>query len=119
MLVVVTAAALIVAQRGSAELSAPDDLGALQHVTVLQVLDQGRNRLVDRVAVDGDLLHVVAVLVPVRVAELDVADFGLREPACPAHPGLPRARRPQAEVSVSGHRPPTRSSFTPTSLGRS
>ena len=79
------AVALLV-HRGPAELAAPDDERLVEKPALLEVLDQGGDRLVRFLAAIhqavADVVRlVVAVLVPAPVVKLDEADAALDQPA--------------------------------------
>ena len=77
----VVAAGVVVDLRRPAELAPGDDDGVVEHAADLQVLDQGREALVELPAVVADEVEVLAVAVPAAVAQGHAADAGLDQPA--------------------------------------
>ena len=69
------------AERRAAELGREDHQRVLEHAARLQVLDQGGGRLVDVVALVGQLTREGDVLVPAAVEELDEADVAFEQAA--------------------------------------
>src|SRR5439155_24308353 len=90
MLIVVAAeplgaVALLVHGRAP-ELTAPDDQRAFEQATPLQVLDEGRDRLIGLPAaldqaVADIVAHAVAVLIPAPLVQLHKADPALNQPS--------------------------------------
>ena len=79
-------AAAVLAHRGAAEFAAPDDQRFIEQPALLEVVEQGGDRLVDLIAlVDEALpkvgLRIGAVGVPAPVEELDEAHAALGEAA--------------------------------------
>lgn len=60
--------------------SPPDHQRVLEQAALLEILDQGRRRLVDRLGHDPDVLGQVAVLIPALVVQLDESHVALGEP---------------------------------------
>ena len=78
----VVAAGVLVDLRRAAELAGADDDRAVQHAAVVEVLDQGRQRLIEvrqQAGLQG--VEVLAVRVPAADADGDEADAGLDQPA--------------------------------------
>src|SRR6185295_19379250 len=78
---VVVAAVLVLGVRSPAEFAPPDEQRVLQHPPLLEVVDEGRNRLVDAGGVGGQLGLELLVLVPAGIGKLDEPDAGFGEAA--------------------------------------
>jgi hypothetical protein len=75
--VVVAAVVAALDHRRAAEFAAPDDQRVVEQAALLEILDQGGAGLVGVLAVAGEVLLEVAVLVPRFVEELHEADAAL------------------------------------------
>jgi hypothetical protein len=63
----------------ASELATPDDQRVIQHSALTQILDQRGAWLVGLLALTGDFLRQISVLVPTPVKQLDEADTTLSE----------------------------------------
>src|SRR6185295_19104577 len=78
---VVVAAVLVLGVRSAAEFATPDEQRVLEHPPLLEVVDEGGNRLVDAGGVGGQLGLELLVLVPAGIGKLDEPDAGFGEAA--------------------------------------
>ena len=78
---VVVASVAVLRPGGAAEFTTPHDQRVFEHVSLFEVGQQRRDRLVDRVAIRGQLGLQIPVLVPASQADLDEPDSRFGEPS--------------------------------------
>ena len=71
---VVVAAVLFLDVRRAPELATPDDQRVLEHIPLLQILEESCDGLIDRGTVGRQLVPESSVLIPVGMREFDEAD---------------------------------------------
>ena len=81
--VVMAASFFPISQRSTAKLTAPYQQCILEHIAILEVLDQRRDWLVDRLAVGLDLDSMIPMSIPVRMTDLDVPHACFGQPTSP------------------------------------
>ena len=92
---VVVAAAAALRHRGSAEFSAEDDQGIVEHTSLFEIADEGGGGAIDFAYFRFDVAFQVPMVVPVAVVELDEAHASFGETS--------------SEQAVAGERAVTRS----------
>src|SRR4030095_10405879 len=71
----------ILAQRGSAELTAPDDERFIEQSAFLEVVDQRRHGLVAHTGVEHQFVIEIRMMIPGSVDDIDEANATLHEPS--------------------------------------
>src|SRR5690606_27714301 len=87
-------AGAVFAEGGAAKFTAPDDEGGVEQAALLEILEQGGDRLVDHAAVVGELGVEVAVVIPGGVDDVHEAHAALDHA-----PGLQAVARKDAVVA--------------------